>query len=244
MQLPLMDNTHLAYVDVHTHPDRRNRGYGTSMLEHLLSLAHEAGRRTVTAEAATPYDGAADGSGHPNADFLLHRGFTFALGDVMRVLGLPADDTLLRRLAADAAPHHGGYRIRQFTGPVPDDILEPFGALVGSLVTEAPTGELEREPEVMDAARIRADEEVFAASGRMKYTTVAIAEDGTVAAYSELAVPAHDPGRVYQWGTLVLRAHRGHRLGTATKVHNLRRLSVSVPTCGCSSPTTRRSTHT
>ena len=42
-------------------------------------------------------------------------------------------------------------------------------------------------------------------------------------AYSELVVPTYDPERVYQWGTLVRREHRGHRLGLATKVHNLRR---------------------
>ncbi len=81
--------------------------------------------------------------------------------------------------------------------------------------------ELELEPEVFTPERIRADEEVFAASGRTKYTTVALAADGAVAGYSEIVVPRHDPGRAYQWGTLVRRADRGHRLGLATKAHNL-----------------------
>ena len=89
--------------------------------------------------------------------------------------------------------------------------------LVGSVVTEAPTGGLEVEPEVFDADRIRADEVVFEAAGRTKYTTLALAPDGSVAAYTEIAIPSYDPGRGYQWGTLVLRAHRGHRLGLAPR---------------------------
>ena len=110
---------------------------------------------------------------------------------------------------------------------MPEDLLDEFGALVGSLVTEAPMGDLDFEPEVFDATRIRADEKVFEASGRTKYTTVAIAPDGAVVAYSELAVPSYDPEHVYQWGTLVRPAHRGHRLGLATKVHNLRRFQAA-----------------
>ena len=136
---------------------------------------------------------------------------------------------MLQRLARDAAPWHADYRIRDFAGPVPEDIIDGFGELVGSLLSEAPMGDLEIEPEVFDATRIRADEKVFEASGRTKYTTVAIAGDGTVAAYSELVVPSYDPGRVYQWGTLVRPDHRGHRLGMATKVHNLRRVQEREP---------------
>lgn len=227
--LPLSDNLHQAIVEVHTHPEHRRRGHGSAMLEHLTGLARDHGRRTLTSEASYPYDGPVDGGDNPNVRFLTRRGFTLALGDVMRVLDLPADPALLTGLAEQAAPFHRDYAIRRFVGPVPDDIIVSFGELIGSLMTEAPVGDLEIEPEVFDPDRIRADEKVFAASGRTKYTTVAIAPDGTVAAYSEIAVPEHDPGRAYQWGTLARRAHRGHRLGLATKALNLAWLQEQRP---------------
>ncbi|MGH3445434.1 MAG: GNAT family N-acetyltransferase [Nocardioidaceae bacterium] len=219
--LPLRDNLHLAGVEVCTDPGQRDRGYGSAMLTHLTDLAREENRRTLHAAAAVPYDGPADGAGHPNADFLTHRGFTIGIGDVMRVLDLPADVGLLERLADEAASHHTAYSLRQFAGPVPADVIESFGTLIGTLMTDAPTGELELEPEAFDGARIRAEEKVLAEAGRTKHTTIAVAPDGTVAGYSELVVPAHDPGRVYQWGTLVRGDHRGHRLGMATKARNL-----------------------
>ncbi|QWZ06928.1 GNAT family N-acetyltransferase [Nocardioides panacis] len=227
VELPLMDNRHLARVEVATHPDHRGRGYASALLEHLTAVAVSHGRSTLNADAAWSVHGRPDGVGTPNADFLTRHGFSFSLGDVKRALDLPADEALLGRLAAEAATRHPGYRLRDFVGPVPEDLLDEFGALIGSLITEAPMGDLDFEPEVFDAARIRADEEVFAASGRTKYTTVAVAPDGALVAYSELAVPSYDPEHVYQWGTLVRPAHRGHRLGLATKVHNLRRFQAA-----------------
>lgn len=227
--LPLKDNLHLANIEVSTHPDHRRRGHGSAMLEHLTGVARGEGRRTLATEVAAPYDGPADGAGHPDVDFLTRRGFEFVLGDVMRVLDLPADPALLRGLADAAAHHHAAYTLRRFKGPVPDDIAESFGRLLGTLMTEAPVGGKELEPEVFDLERMRADDLVFAASGRTKYTTVAIAPDGELVAYSELVVPQHDPGRVYQWGTLVRAEHRGHRLGLATKAHNLLWLQEEHP---------------
>ena len=221
VELPQMDNLHIARVEVATHPGHRGRGYASAMLDHLTAVAVAQGRNTLTADAVWAYDGPADGAGTPNADFLTRRGFAFSLGDVKRVLELPVDQGLLARLADEVAPHHPGYTLRDFAGPVPEDIIDAFGNLVGSLITEAPMGDLDFEPEVFDATRIRADEKVFEASGRTKYTTVAVAPDGSLAAYSELVVPTYDPEHVYQWGTLVRPEHRGHRLGMATKVHNL-----------------------
>ena len=219
--LPLKDNTTMGWLEGGVHPDHRRHGYGSRLLEHLLGLARAEGRSTLVASVATPYDGPADGAGHPDADFLTHRGFTFGLGDVMRTLDLPADEAMLERLAAESLPHHAGYALRHWKGPVPADVVDAFGDLIGSLIVEAPAGEIELEREVFDEERIREDEQVLEASGRTKYTTVAVAPDGTLAAYSELVLPAHDPGRVYQWGTLVRPEHRGHRLGMATKAHNL-----------------------
>jgi GNAT superfamily N-acetyltransferase len=228
LELPLLDNVNHADVDVATPPDLRRRGYGSAMLEHLTSCAAGLGRDTLDAAASWRYDAPADGSGTPNADFLTSHGFTFSLGDVKRALALPVDDGLLTRLAADAAPYHRDYEIRSWAGAVPDDVIDGFGALVGSLITEAPMGaEQDFEPEVFDAARIRDDEEVLAEAGRTKYTTIATAPDGEVVAYSEVGVPGHDPEHLYQWGTLVLPSHRGHRLGMATKVQNLRRLQAA-----------------
>jgi GNAT superfamily N-acetyltransferase len=229
LELPQMDNLDVARVDVGTRPEDRRRGHGSAMLGHLTALAVTHGRGTLQAEATWPYDAPADGAGTPGADFLTGHDFVFSLGDVKQVLELPVEEALLDRLAKQSSVHHADYRLRDFVGPVPEDIVDGFGVLIGSLTEEAPKGEMDLEAELFDAARIRADEAVLAAAGRTKYATVAVARSGELVAYSELAVPVHDPARVYQWGTLVRPEHRGHRLGMATKVHNLRRLQEGEP---------------
>lgn len=65
--------------------------------------------------------------------------------------------------------------------------------------------------------------------GRTETTTVAVGPDGDVVALTELMVTEHGRGAVFQGGTLVLPAHRGHRLGIATKVANLRRFQETFP---------------
>lgn len=229
VELPQLDNLDVAHVDVGTRPESRRRGYGSAILEHLTAVAVQNGRRTLQAEASWPYGAPTNGTGTPGAGFLTAHGFAFCLGDVKRMLDLPVAEALLDRLQQDAAPYHGDYALRDFAGPVPADIIDGFGDLVGSLMAEAPTGAMEIEAEVIDATRIRADEKVLEASGRTRYVTVAVARDGGLAAYTELAVPSYEPERVYQWGTLVRPEHRGHRLGIATKVHNLRRLQAREP---------------
>ena len=229
LELPLRDNLDLASIDVATHPEHRRRGHGTAMLDHLLERVAVAGRGTVVTEAAYRYDDPADGAGTPGACFLARHGFDFSLADVKRVLELPVAEALLDRLEGEIAPHLAGYTLRSFGRPVPEELLEGFGALKATLMTEAPQGELELQEEVFDAARIRSDEAVMEASGRRKLVTVAAAADGELVAYSEIVVPRDDPEVAHQWGTLVRPDHRGHRLGLATKVANLRWLQASEP---------------
>jgi GNAT superfamily N-acetyltransferase len=220
--MPRTHSLRHANIGVFTHPHHRRRGLATRMLEHLETIAGGHARSVLNAEATWPYDAPADGSGTAGAEFLRSRGYTLGLVDVMRSLDLPADDTVLGRLAAEAAPHHAAYELRSFVGPVPDELAVGWAELAAALVVEAPVGDLERERESAEVADLRRHEALIAAQGRTKYNTVAVAANGAVVAYTHLAVSRHDPANAFQWGTLVDPAHRGHRLGLAVKVANLR----------------------
>lgn len=229
MRLSMMDNLSRAQLEVQTHPEHRRRGYGSAMLTHLEEVARERGRTILGAEVAFPYSSPEDGAGHPNADFLHHRGYDYALGDIMRRLELPVADEMLDALAAEAAPHCSAYTLRSFVGRAPEEIVEAYAAMTATLTTEAPSGELEIEAETADVGEFRGYEELMEAQGRTRHTTLAFAPDEELAGYTELVSTIHEPGRVYQWGTLVPTAHRGHRLGLALKVANLRFLQEQQP---------------
>lgn len=229
MRTSLLDNLERAEVSVHVLPAHRRRGHGRALAAHLERAARERGRSVLVGEASFAYDAGPAGTGEDGPEFARATGYDLALGDVQRVLRLPVDDALLERLAAQAAPHHAAYTLRSWTGPVPDELVEGWAALTSSLATEAPTGELDLEPEAVSAEAVREGEELSARQGRTRWNTVALTAAGEVVACSDLATTVHEPERAYQWGTLVRRDHRGHRLGIAVKVANLRRLQAAGP---------------
>ena len=175
----------------------------------------------LAGEAAWRYDAPADGTGVPVVEWLARRGFRLGLVDVQRDLRLPVPESALAALAAEAAAHHAAYTLRSWVGPVPDDILDSYAVLVASLPVEAPVGELHLEPEAVDVEHLRDREATLSRQGRTRYNTVALAADGQVAAFTDIVSSEHEGRRAFQWGTLVRRQDRGHRLGLAVKVANL-----------------------
>lgn len=228
LSLPLLDNRWRGDVQVYVPPEDRRRGHGSAMLAHLEGRIRAEGRTMVLSEVAWPYVDGPDGSG-PGVDFARAHGFDLALGDVQRRLTPPVPAQVLDRLASEAAQHHAGYQLRSWIGPIPDDLVEEWAELNASLGTEAPTGELDIEPENAEIASVRERERLEELQGRVSLHTVAVRRDGRLAAYTELIVPTLEPGLVYQWGTLVRREDRGHRLGVAVKVANLRLLQQARP---------------
>lgn len=226
--LPLKDNLHRANLGIFVVPEWRRRGLGSALLERLADEARSAERSVLGSESWWSYDLGADGAGAPGREFARARGFELVLGDVRRRLELPVDDARLARLADDAARHHPAYTLRSWVGPVPDDLVEGWAVLDASLETEAPTGELDLEPKAPDVAAVREAEELIVRQGRTRYSTVALDAVGVVVAYTEIVVSGDD-GNAYQWGTLVRRQDRGHRLGLAVKVANLRLLQRERP---------------
>lgn len=229
LSLPQLDNLTRATVAVTTTAPHRRHGHGTAMLEHLLVQVRAAGRSIVVTETFWPHDAGPDGAGAPGREFARHHGFELALGDVHRRLRLPVDDVVLGALAAQAAGRHTGYVLRSFVGPVPDELLPGVAVLDALVTTDAPTGTLDVEPAAVDLAAFRDEEELLTRQGRTKVATVALDAAGEVVAFTDLATTVHEPDRAYQWGTLVRRDHRGHRLGLAVKVANLRLLQQAFP---------------
>ncbi|WP_109508040.1 GNAT family N-acetyltransferase [Nocardioides speluncae] len=224
VETPLLDNLDQAELQVYTHPEHRRQGHGSAMLGHLEAVAADRGRTLFGANSAWPYDAPVDGVGTSGGEFLAARGYKFGLGDVQRMLPLPVADALLDELAADAASHHAAYTLTSWVGQIPDELAQGWTELSASLMTEAPLGEMERDEEIPDVDLARELEEIALQQGRTKYNTVAQDADGEVVAYTDIAVSSHDTGNAFQWGTLVRRDHRGHRLGLAVKVANLKLL--------------------
>ena len=71
----------------------------------------------------------------------------------------------------------------------------------------------------------------FVATGRHQFGVLAYAADGTCVATTELFVNEVASWRALQGGTLVVPGHRGHRLGLALKLANLRAVRERFPDC-------------
>jgi GNAT superfamily N-acetyltransferase/RimJ/RimL family protein N-acetyltransferase len=224
-----VDNTDLANVLVCCHPDHRGQGYAATMLAHVEDEARARGRSRLGAEIDWSYAAGLGGDGSADLAWARRHGFEVGLVDVQRRLPLPVPAERLEALATEAAAHHQGYELRSFTGPVPDELAEGWVALDASLMTEAPMGDMEREAETADVGALRAQEAMLANQGRLKVSTGALDQGGELVAYTDLAITVHESGRAYQWGTLVRTDHRGHRLGMAVKVANLRLLQETQP---------------
>jgi GNAT superfamily N-acetyltransferase len=96
--------------------------------------------------------------------------------------------------------------------------------------TDAPMGDLVVEEEAWDADRVREQWAIGRAAGYRHVETVAVdCATGQLAAFTDIAVADHSPTVAHQWDTLVLKEHRGRRLGMLVKAANLRALLAELP---------------
>ena len=193
------------------------------MPSYLLSICR-AGRDSLLIEVVEPYRGKGLTEG---VRFAEQRGFTCGSRDVHQLLDLPVDAGRLDELARRADP--GEYRIWTWAGGCPDDLIPGYVALRSRFMSEIPKGAIEYDPEVWDESRLRAEETKWHAQQRTWFTSVAIAPSGEVVGHTLMVLPGHDPEPVYQGDTMVLPEHRGHRLGLALKVANLRAMQAAQP---------------
>ncbi len=228
LHYPLLDNTHLGYVEPHVLPDHRRRGIGTALLETSLGRLRDLGRTSAVCEINLPLTADAEA---PGLHFARKHGFELGILDVHRVLPLPVGPAELTALEAATQGHHEDFELVTWEDIVPDAYLEGYCDLQRAFNSQAPSGELDLEDEVWDEARVRNAEERFRKQGRRESVTVAIDKRGDVVGLTELMTTLETQEFAWQGGTLVLESARGHRLGMAMKLANLRNFQQMMPTC-------------
>ena len=224
--LPLLDNTDKVYMGAQVAPQNRRRGIGSALVSHLVVLARANGRTVLLGESHLPVS---ERETHPYVRFAEKNGFAAASVELCRELKLPVADDQLTAWEREAAPYHADYQIQTFVDDLPEHLLESYCYLSNQLALDAPTGDIDFEPEAMTPEAFRIRQAKVKEQGRTMFETLAIDASGQAVAQSTLAVPSDDPVRVHQWGTLVHREHRGHRLGLAVKAANLRAMQQAFP---------------
>jgi GNAT superfamily N-acetyltransferase len=229
-----------AYLTVDVLPEHRRRGIGAALADASEAAAAAVGEtvlkvsREHSASVPGPRLAAPTGFGEvPEADagvqLLLRRGYV--LEQVVRISLLDTAG-LAERLDALQSSTGGvddGYRLLAWEGPTPREWLDDVAHLRSRMSVDVPMAGLQAEPDPWDAERVAEHDERVASAGRVVLTAVAEHRpSGTLAGYSEIAV---SPGRpaATQEDTLVVREHRGHRLGLHLKIAAARHLLASFP---------------
>jgi len=228
-----------SWVSVEVLPEYRGRGIGQALAESSEESAAAEGKRKIIAYVPGRESGGTrlespTGFGSISADaretrFSQARGYAFEQVERLSRLALPIPG-LDAQLAAAEAATGPDYRVHTWGARTPEEWLEDRAIMSTRMSTDAPSAGLEEPEDVWTPERIRDTEDRIVASGRDRL--LAAAEhipSGHLVGFSVLSVPPQTHRAVQQYATLVLREHRGHRLGMLLKLANLAHLTRTFP---------------
>lgn len=229
----------MSWAGLSVHPEFRSRGIGRALANALEESVRADGRRKIVAYVPGHELGGArlespTGFGSISADarstrFMQARGYSFEQVERLSRIALPIGG--LDALVAAAREASGpDYRVHTWVDRTPEHWLEDRALLATRMSTDAPTAGLEEPEDVWTVERVRAADD--RREGNPRRHLVAAAEhlpSGRLVAYTVLSVPAQKQRAVQQYATLVLREHRGHRLGMLVKAANLAHLAAYSP---------------
>jgi mycothiol synthase len=216
VNLPMSETPDVASVEIKVHPDSRRQGIGTDFLRTLFPVLH--------AEARTTVEGwwiSRDGVGERWA---LARGFQLTHATVSQRLSLQDADP-----AAWAIEPPAGYRIVQWIGHAPDDLIASY-ADARAAIHDAPLGQAAYESPEWTPERVRIAERALRVGGVEQRVVAAVHEaSGTVAGSTQVELLPHRKGMAHQADVAVLPAHRGHGIGAHMTACMIRWLVADRP---------------
>lgn len=231
VDIPLENGSRNAFWLIELLREVWGRGIGTAAYTLVEDTARKHGRTVLQSWAMQP---AADapmltpptGFGsipHDHiARFYLRNGYTLEQVDRSSILDLHAPLDGIERLLAHAKDAASGYRVVQWHAPTPAEHVEGYAWMKSRMSTDAPAAALEFDEEAWDGARVARHDAKYVDAGRTLLVTAAqhIAT-GELCAFNELVIGPDHSLATQQEDTLVLKEHRGHRLGTLVKCAGL-----------------------
>ncbi len=209
----------------------REKGIGTALARFIDGVARADGRSKIITFFPSP-DAPGDrihaptgfGSvpaGNPEVRFALRHGFRLEQVERGSRLTLP--------VAVEVEPP-AGYRPHFWIDATPPEWLEQMAVLNTRMSTDAPSAGLEEPEDIHTVERILEQDAAVARDPRsFLYSAVEHVPTGVLAGYTSMAVPVETDRSVAQYSTLVLKEHRGHRLGMLLKLANLDHLQRERP---------------
>jgi GNAT superfamily N-acetyltransferase len=230
LDLPQKENLHLAEVEINVDPQHRRRGVGSALRAEIERRITADGRNTLVTyvvddlpgESKRPKAGQrfAEGAGFVNSQFEVHRKADLAV----------ADESQLDAFLADCWAKADGYELVQWVRSAPEELIDDVAYLESRLLQDAPLGDLDMEPQKIDAARARDSEATSIDRGQLGvHTGMRHRDSGRLVGWTEIVVNPADETDCWQGITLVDPDHRGHRLGTILKIANHRHVKQYRP---------------
>lgn len=197
------------------------------------------GSSTGTFPVVDPEDwiAAIDGSGrlpvsNRQTRFATRFGYELqTVSDVSRIR-VPLADGEQERLTSEVEAHvgAGAYRTHSWVGGAPETWVESMAALHEHIPSDSFVAPRLWDPEPWDGQRVRRVEAMRAENGDTSLMTVVEhIPTGRLVGMTELVVPGTGSTICFQDETVVLREHRGQRLGLRLKLGNLQSLMVRAP---------------
>ncbi|HIW64301.1 MAG TPA: GNAT family N-acetyltransferase [Candidatus Stackebrandtia excrementipullorum] len=231
VELPVLDNRHVAFAEVVVHPRFRRRGIGTALIGEAEQIARSENRRSLIAGTIGPTTNGTGTRSEAGGLFLQACGYDLALAETLNRADINGLDPAVEQRLYDAAKEASSdYETIAWTGSTPDELLEPLAVLNGTILDEVPIGDLDLETEKTDPEIMRQNDLRTAERGTFKSNVVARKKGSTdIVANTVIAVNTEPIDVAHQWITIVSPQHRGHKLGMRIKMENHAQLRAAKP---------------
>lgn len=214
INLPLTQNTHLAFTYLSVLPAYRRQGFGKRLMTEILAYAQAKNRRILLTNASSRLLAGELILRHVGAKLVMQQQFIqLDLGEL--------EPNLLTQWITETERKATEYRLWQNLGAYPTDRLSEIADL-HDVMNSAPKGERDIEDQQTTSESLREQDEGMIVSGMQRLTSfVEHKPSGQLVAFSELYWDTKRPTLLIQHATAVRPEHRRHSLGRWVKAANV-----------------------